>query len=98
MAVSSCKLFPMVQLKKSKSSQESVPKQETANQALLACQTVVTLKRNIRLLMFVESITMPQKKRDKRAATEMTQEAPHTQPIPCSSSKPGRQRKAADTF
>lgn len=37
------------------------------------------LKRNIRLLMFVESITMPQKKkRDKRAATEITQETPHT--------------------
>lgn len=71
--------LPHGAVKKSKSSQQSAPNQGTANQALLACQTVVILKRNIRLLMFVESITMPQKKkRDKRAATEITQEIPHT--------------------
>lgn len=34
----------------------------------------------------------------KRAATEMTQEAPHTEPITCNYSNPGRQRKAADTL
>lgn len=47
--------------------------------------------------MFVGSITMLQKKGAKRAATEMAQEAPHTQPITCNYSNPGRQRKAADT-
>lgn len=89
--------LPHGAVKKSKSSQESVPNQETAKQALLACQTVVTWKRNLRLLMFVGSITMLQKKGAKRAATEMAQEAPHTQPITCNYSNPGRQRKAADT-
>lgn len=49
--------------------------------------------------MFVGSITMPQKKGDKRAATEMAQEAPHTQPITCNYSNvehKGRQQMCTE--
>lgn len=92
--MSSCKLFPVVQLEKAVRRLFQNRKLQSRHFQPIKSLWLWKLISGCGCLW--KGSTVPQKKRGNRAATEITQELPHAQPISCNYSKGRSQGRAPD--